>query len=143
MKIKKIHKKYTPILTQIALGADASCIANPDIFKMMEYARANDIVPNITVADIDDKVADELSKPRRIRAPVNVGDIERHSPEEGVVLIPGKVLGDGTINKGVSVVALEFSETALNKISAAGGRTLNIFEAVKEFPQGTNVKLMK
>lgn len=113
---------------------------NPNVRVLIEELRR---IANKNDAPIWRKVADELSKPRRIRATVNVGDIERHSPEEGVVLIPGKVLGDGTINKGVSVVALEFSETAINKISAAGGRTLNIIEAVKAYPQGTNVKFMR
>lgn len=49
-------------ITQIALGADASCTSNPDIFRMMDYAREKDIVPNITVANITDETADELIK---------------------------------------------------------------------------------
>jgi hypothetical protein len=49
------------ILTQIAFGADATCRSNPDIWKMMEYCRANKVIPNITVADIDDETADKLA----------------------------------------------------------------------------------
>lgn len=48
-------------ITQCAIGADATCESNPDLFKMMEYARQNYVVPNITVADISDDVADKLS----------------------------------------------------------------------------------
>lgn len=47
-------------LTQIAFGADASATSNPDLFKMMEYAREVGVVPNITVADISDETADKL-----------------------------------------------------------------------------------
>ncbi len=52
-------KSSTP-LTQAALGADSSCTSNPDLFKMMSYAREVGIIPNITVADISDEVADKL-----------------------------------------------------------------------------------
>jgi hypothetical protein len=49
-------------ITQLAIGADAQCEANPDIWKMMEYSRECKIIPNITVADITDETADKLSK---------------------------------------------------------------------------------
>ena len=48
------------VLTQIAFGSDAQATSNPDLFKMMEYCRSVDIVPNITVADITDETADKL-----------------------------------------------------------------------------------
>jgi len=51
-----------PWLTQIALGSDAQGITNPDMFKMMEYARSKGIIPNLTIADVSDEVADKLSK---------------------------------------------------------------------------------
>lgn len=51
-----------PWLLQIALGADSECTSNPDVWKMMEYARQKDIVPNITVANISDETADNLAK---------------------------------------------------------------------------------
>lgn len=49
------------ILTQIAFGADAGATANPDLFKMMEYARNNGVIPNITVADITEETAQKLA----------------------------------------------------------------------------------
>ena len=50
-----------PFLTQIALGADAQGITNPDMFKMMSYARSKGIVPNLTIADVSDDVAKKLA----------------------------------------------------------------------------------
>lgn len=50
-----------PWLTQIALGVDAQGTSNPDLPQMMEYARSKGIVPNLTVADIDDKIADMIA----------------------------------------------------------------------------------
>jgi len=53
---KKVLDSF-PRLTQVAFGADAKCKANPDIWRMMDYCRQKDVVPNITVADIDDRTA--------------------------------------------------------------------------------------
>jgi hypothetical protein len=49
-----------PLLQQIALGLDAQCESNPDVWKMMEYSRTIGVIPNVTVADISDEVADKL-----------------------------------------------------------------------------------
>ena len=60
---KTILSKMPRTLTQCAFGADAHGTSNPDLFKMMEYCRNNEynqIVPNITVADITDDTADKL-----------------------------------------------------------------------------------
>lgn len=48
------------IINQLAFGLDAQCDSNPDIWKMADYARQNGIIPNVTVADISDEVADKL-----------------------------------------------------------------------------------
>lgn len=50
-----------PWLTQTALGADAQGVTNPDMFRMMEYARSKGIVPNLTIADVSEEVASKLA----------------------------------------------------------------------------------
>lgn len=62
---KTIFHKFPRTLTQIAFGADATLTSNPDIWKIMDYCRNNDyqsVVPNITVANISDDVADKLAE---------------------------------------------------------------------------------
>lgn len=49
-------------LTQVALGVDSQCITNPDTFKIMQYCRDNGVIPNVTVANITDDVADKLAE---------------------------------------------------------------------------------
>lgn len=49
-------------LTQVALGVDARAATNPDLEKILSYCRYQGIVPNITVADIDQPTADLLVK---------------------------------------------------------------------------------
>ena len=59
---KHVLDVFPKTLTQIAFGADASLTSNPDLWKMMEYAREKGVVPNITAAWIDESVADKLAK---------------------------------------------------------------------------------
>lgn len=56
----KINDKSS-FLTQIAFGADAGAKYNTELFDMMQYARDNGVIPNITVANIDDDIADKLA----------------------------------------------------------------------------------
>lgn len=59
---KKVLDKFDKrFLTQIAFGVDAQATSNPDLWDMMDYSRSQGIIPNLTVADISDKVADEIS----------------------------------------------------------------------------------
>ena len=50
-----------PFLTQCALGADAQGKTNPDMFKMMHYARSKGIIPNLTIADVNKETAMQLA----------------------------------------------------------------------------------
>lgn len=50
------------LLTQIAFGVDAECNTNPDVWKIFAHCRENGIVPNLTVASIDDEVAQNIAK---------------------------------------------------------------------------------
>lgn len=59
---KAILDKFPINLTQIAFGADSRATSNKDLFKMMDYAREKGIIPNITVAEISDEIADKLVK---------------------------------------------------------------------------------
>lgn len=63
-QFKTVFHKLPRTLTQIAFGADADCSLNPDIFDMMKYCRENtynQVIPNITVADITEETAKKLA----------------------------------------------------------------------------------
>ena len=49
-------------MTQIALGVDAECRTNPDVWRIMDYCNENDVTPNVTVADIDHGTAENIVK---------------------------------------------------------------------------------
>jgi len=87
-------------------------------------------------------VSELLSRPRRKRIVVNVGKINRLCKEGDIVIVPGKVLGGGNINKKIIISALSFSESAKRKILNANGEILSIKEFVERYPKGSGVKII-
>lgn len=87
-------------------------------------------------------VAELLSRPRKLRAQVNLSRINRYTKEGDIVVVPGKVLGDGYLDHKVTIAAFAFSENAKKKIMEAGGRLMNIDELVNENPKGSGVKII-
>ncbi len=88
-------------------------------------------------------ISERLLGPRRQRAEVNVSKINRYTKDGDTVLVPGKVLGAGSINHKVYVAALSFSENARRKIEAAGGKCLTIEELMQMNPRGSNIIIME
>jgi large subunit ribosomal protein L18e len=87
-------------------------------------------------------VAEKLSRPRRKATPVNVGHLDRLARDKETVVIPGKLLAQGTLSKPLTVAAFHYSEEARSKVHAAGGTTLSIDELLKAKPDGTGVRLL-
>ncbi|MEM1542313.1 MAG: 50S ribosomal protein L18e [Ignisphaera sp.] len=88
-------------------------------------------------------VAELLGKPSRKRVVVNLSKINRYTSNEDVVVVPGKVLGTGSLNHRVTVVAISFSQQAIAKIKSMGGRAIHILEFLNENPKGSRVKVIK
>lgn len=77
------------------------------------------------------------------RAEVNIGRIARHTKNGDIVLVPGKVLGSGTIDHSITVGAIGFSNQAEEKLVSAGGKHLSLKELMSKVPKGTGVKIME
>ena len=87
-------------------------------------------------------IALRLEKPSRNWAEVNLSKLERYANEGDVIIVPGKVLGAGSLNKKVTVAAFRFSESAAKAIDAAGGTRMSITDLVKQNPAGNGVRIM-
>lgn len=59
-------------------------------------------------ANVWQDIADRLEKPRRTHAEVNLGRIERYAREDETVVVPGKVLGSGVLQKTSLLLQLIF-----------------------------------
>ena len=79
-------------------------------------------------------LATRLGKPRRQRPSTNLWKIEKLAKifKGKNLVVPGKVLGQGQIAEKASVIAFEFSETAKEKIKKAGGKAMQIEEAIEQ-----------
>jgi len=93
-------------------------------------------------ADVWSDVAERLEKPRRTHAEVNLGRIERYAQEDETVVVPGKVLGSGVLQKDVTVAAVDFSGTARTKIDQVG-ETATLEQVLENNPEGANVRVIR
>ncbi|WP_049997298.1 50S ribosomal protein L18e [Halococcus sediminicola] len=87
-------------------------------------------------------VADRLEKPRRTYAEVNLGRIERYANEDETVVVPGKVLGSGVLQKSITVAAVDFSGTAETKIEQVG-ESVRLEDVLERNPDGSNVRVIR
>ncbi|WP_458206525.1 50S ribosomal protein L18e [Haladaptatus sp. NG-SE-30] len=94
-------------------------------------------------ADVWNDVATRLEKPRSSHAEVNLGRIERYAQEDETVVVPGKVLGSGVLQKNVTVAAVDFSSTAETKIEQANGESIKLEQAIEQYPKGSNVRVIR
>lgn len=88
------------------------------------------------------KIAGILSGPRKNRSNLNLEEIEKKAKSK-TVLIPGKVLSQGEINKKLKIIALNFSEKAKEKLLKAGCELLTIEEEIKKNPQAKELEILK
>lgn len=86
-------------------------------------------------------IASYLSSPRRKRVEVNLSRINRYSDDGDIIVVPGKVLGSGVLNKKVTVAAWRFTSEAYEKIKNVG-EAITIEELLKRKPEGKNIKII-
>ncbi|WP_256558485.1 50S ribosomal protein L18e [Salinilacihabitans rarus] len=109
--------------------------------------RLNDLIAELkstsreTDADVWRDIADRLEKPRSSHAEVNLGRIERYAREDETVVVPGKVLGSGALQKNVTVAAVDFSSSAETKIDQVG-ETVPLERLLEENPEGSDVRVI-
>ena len=112
---------------------------NPRLQSLIAELKA---VSRDSGAGVWQDVADRLEKPRRTHAEVNLGRIERYANEDETVVVPGKVLGSGVLEKNVTVAAVDFSGTARKKIDQVGD-AVSLEEFAEQNPEGSNVRVIR
>lgn len=88
-------------------------------------------------------VASVMAGPRSNWKSMNIGQIDSFSKEGEGVLILGKVLSQGEIDKKVRVVAFGFSEVAREKLKIKGCETLTIMEEIKKNPECKGLRVLR
>ncbi|MCE4605859.1 MAG: 50S ribosomal protein L18e [Desulfurococcales archaeon] len=87
-------------------------------------------------------VAEHLLKPTRRRIAVNLSKINRYTEDGEIVVVPGKVIGSGALDKRVTVAAFSFSEKALEKIANSGSSAVTIDDLLDKKVSPSNVKVI-
>ena len=100
--------------------------------ELKKASREND-------APIWKSIAKKLEGPSRNWPVVNISKIEFNVSKNGKAVIPGKIMGSGTLSKKVTVSAYSFTKSAVEKIEGAGGKCMIYNEFIKKNPTGKDV----
>ena len=87
------------------------------------------------------RVADDLAKPTRQRREINLRKLNDYCKDNEVIIVPGKVLAEGELNKKITVAAWNFSAKAKEELNKVG-KTMTIRQLIKDNPKGKKVRIM-
>ena len=89
------------------------------------------------------EIASILSKSRRKRKNFNLSEIDKLSKQDEKIAVPGKILSQGEITKKINITALDFSETAREKILNSKSSINYLIEEIKKNPKAQGIKIIK
>ena len=93
--------------------------------------------------DIWVSIAKYLSKTQPQRTSVNLSKINRYSEKNETVIVPGKILGTGTLDHPVTIAAFSLSGKAREKIKSVKAKYLTIQELIEKNPNGKKIKIIR
>lgn len=85
---------------------------------------------------------EELAGSRANRREINVRRLAEITKADEVVVVPGKVLGTGSLGHKLTVCAFSISETAAKKVIESGGRVVTFDDLIKKNPNGKGVRII-
>ena len=84
----------------------------------------------------------ELAGPRANRREINVRRLAQITKAEEVVIVPGKILGTGSLGHKLTVCAFSISQTAARKIRDSGGKVVTFDDLIDKHPDGKGVRII-
>lgn len=105
------------------------------IFELKKKASVNE-------TPLFSRLAYDLEKPTRSRRVVNLSRINRHTEDGEVIVVPGKVLGNGTLDHALTIYAFDYSQGALDSIKSAKAKALRIEELLKSEIKGKKIRII-
>gem|GEM_PF-316666 len=127
------HLKLGQLLLFCNMDAKADP-SNPVLVDLIEELESSD-------ANVYREAAEFLGKVNRDRPEVNLSDLDRNTEEGDTVVVPGKLLGSGTLGHELEVAAFKASRSARQAADEAGEFTY-IENLVEERPDGEGVKIV-
>ncbi len=117
-------------------------ISKTQIQKKIKNKKNLQLVKTIILAKKNNhlELAKKLSVPTRKQAKINLNEL--NDIEEKNIIVPGKVLGVGEINKKISVSALGFSKQAMEKLKKAGCEAKLIKTELEKNPELKGMRIL-
>ncbi len=112
---------------------------NPELVSTINFLK---LKGRQTQTPLWNAVARYLSKSRRSRITLNLGEVSRHVSDGAVLVVPGKVLSAGEPARKLTIAAFKFTPETMTKVEKAGGRCIPIQKLVEEIPNGNGVRLL-
>ena len=116
------------------------------IEKQLKKKTNSELVKTIIAAKKNENwldVASILSGSKKNRANINLEKINKEAKENETIVVPGKVLSVGEINKQIKIAAINFSAKAKEKLLKSKSEVFSILEEIKKNPEAKEVKILK
>ena len=113
--------------------------ANPLLRGLIEELKKKSLDQKVNIWKA---IASNLERPTRKRRIVNLSKINRYTKENETIIIPGKVLGSGTLDHKLTISAYQFSDSAKEKLAKVGAKIIPLPELIKESPKGKSIRIL-
>jgi large subunit ribosomal protein L18e len=117
-------------------------ISKTQISKRTKRKTKSELVETINLAKKNNllELGKKLSGPTRLQSKINLNDLNKL--KENKVIVVGKVLSKGEIEKKIEIAALGFSESAKEKLEKSGSKTTSIKQFIKDNKNLEGVKIL-
>jgi len=103
---------------------------NFELVETIELAKKNNLL----------ELAKKLSGPTRLQKKINLNDLNKI--KEDKIIVIGKVLGKGNIERKISIFALSFSDSALKKLKKKACEIRTIKQEIEKNKKLKGVKII-
>jgi len=120
--------------------------SNTKISKQLERKNNPELVKTIVAAKKKKnwkEVASMISCPRSKRKDFNLEEINEKVKAGEKIIVPGKILSQGDLDKKIKIIALGFSEKAKEKILKSKSEISNILEEIKSNPEMKGLRMLR
>ena len=121
------------MISKTKLGKRVSRKSNPELVETILACKKNEAWM---------KVGQILSGSSRTRPAFNLDQVIKAAEKGKRVVVPGKILSQGDLDKKVEIVAFDFSKGAMKKILNVKGEAISILEEIKKNPDAKSIKIL-
>lgn len=112
---------------------------NPNVVNLINQLKKLSSESNVKVWKT---IAEKLEKPRRQKVSVNLSKINRYTQEDEIAVVPGTVLSAGDLDHKITIAALRFSSTAIEKIEQSNSKWMSIYDLIELKPSANKIKII-